>query len=284
MTTIKSKLLVLALPFMLGGIASAQVGIGAVQSDERRNTLNDLAAHKLTLPPTELETLLRGALSDEDPDIRQRGLWVVSGRAGVLRFAPTDENRATWRAERSVLVALRPRILESLSEPTLKVRLAAIAALGNLDYAPGVSGVRAVSISASTAHALARMYLTEPSPAARAEAMKAFALLTPPQTHGFEPETLATIAAGLSDQNADVVQIAALGVGNLRMRMLLPKVAVLLKSESKGVRLAAAQSIGAFGPQAAQYAADVEDAVSQETDPVMRQALQNVGKRLRGGH
>ncbi len=143
--------------------------------------------------------------------------------------------------------------------------------------------MRVVLISPATARTFAEMYSTEPSSIARTELVKGLALLSPAQTTGFDRECVTTITKALSDTSADVVQVAALGVGNLKLSALLPRVVALLKAESKGVRLAAAQAIASFGPDAVQYAPAVDAAIDHETDPIVRETLQGVARGLRGG-
>jgi HEAT repeat protein len=250
---------------------------GAPPISDKRAVLNDLAAHRTSLPPQELVAVLRSGITDSDPMVRASALWAVAGRAGGVRFSTGSERaerRAILRTERGVLEGLRPIILRRLQDDhDVEVRRAALAAAGNLDYDPDGGNDRSITLKPDFAKLLTAIFAKETSQDLRVEIVKSFALLSPKQAASIRNDSEAMLVAAALDPNPDVAAYGALGIGKQRLRSALPRIVGLLTRDGMNVRLFAAQAIGMFGREAAQYAPQVEAALAVERDVVVSKTL-----------
>src|SRR4029079_11870758 len=90
---------------------------------------------------------------------------------------------------------------------------------------------------------LANAYTHEQATGVRTEIIKTFALTDA------DPELrAASLTAALNDVAPSVVQYALFGVGKSKLFSAAPAAVRLLSVENKNVRLAAAQTVAAFGP------------------------------------
>ncbi len=244
-------------------------------ADDRAQLLDDLAAHRATLPLEELGRLLRSGLADPDPAIKARALAVIAGRAGAARFSQDDRTHEAWRTERPLLLSLEPAARQALDDGTADVRKQEILALGNLQF---VLGDASTDLPPGLLRAFADRYAREPDPDVRADLTYAIAVASP-STDGRE----AFLIVALGDA-APAVQAAALvGISESSPPAALPAIAARLGSTDPSVRLNAAVAIQAYGAAARTYAARLRAALAAEKDPAiaetLRVALEAIGTK-----
>jgi HEAT repeat protein len=251
----------------------------------RKATLNDLAAHRLSLPAAELTDVLTRALADKDDDVRKRGIFAIVGRLGALRVGaarlPGGPEPATskdvlverWRTERPVLAGLRTPLIALLADPGPAVRDGVIMALVLLDYEPGQPANFAVR--PETLQLLATTYERESSAKVKVQIVKTFAL-----TSTVSPLRDRLLLQALNDAEPGVLQFAAMGAGEAKLSVALPRLAELLEHPERAVRLNAVQAIAAQGPSAAAYQPQLQAALNEENDEIVRKTLQGAIARL----
>jgi len=279
MKTIRTPLVILTICALRLGLltcaesAAGQAGTGpqalafrGLGDAGKEQALNDLAAATAALPPDELVSVVAAGLADPSSSVRERALWAVARRAG--RPGAVE----VWRQERSTLRSMRAKVASLLADSDRQVRLAAIAALCGLDLDYDLKPGTPQTLSIATATALASQIGVEKLDQVRAHILNAFAWYAVPPA--FDARRDAVFARAFGDPSSQVIQGAAFAVGKHRIAALLPRVVPLLTHDAKAVRVEAAQSVAAFGPQARAYLPDLERALDAETDEMARNALQ----------
>lgn len=273
MTDLPRRWRPVALAALLLACATPRSAAAQPPVDDRAQLLDDLAAHRASLPLEELGTLLRGALADPDPAFKARGLAVVAGRAGAARFSQDDRILDAWRSERPLLRSLEPAALQALDDAATAVRKQAILALGNLQF---VLGDNASTLPPTLLRAFADRYAREPDPSVRADLTYAVSV-APPLTDGRD----AFLIKALDDGAPDVQAAALVGLGESSPPAALPAIAARLGSTDPAVRLNAAVAIQGYGTAARTYAARLRQALDAEDDPAiantLRVALEGLG-------
>lgn len=254
-----------ALAALLLACATPPAATAQPPADDRTQLLDDLAAHRATLPLEELGRLLRGAMADPDPAFKARALAVVAGRAGAARFSQDDRILDAWRTERPLLLSLEPAARQALNDAAPEVRKQAILALGNLQF---VLGERSSALPPALLRAFADRYAVEPDPSIRADLTYAIAV-APPSTDGREP----FLIKALDDPAPDVQAAALVGISESSPPAALPAIVARLGSTDPSVRLNAAVAIQGYGAAARTYAARLRQALAEETDPAIAGTL-----------
>jgi HEAT repeat protein len=231
--------------------------------------LADVTMHRSVITPAALQALLIGALQDPSPQVREAALLAIVSRAGAPRFARTAEITAQWREEYPLLQALRSRVRTATSDPDVRVRRAALLALGNLDYAGKPDSE--TPISNETLGVLRAMFMSNEDQKIRQEIMKAVALKPNPEAAIDD-----IVRIGIDDGSAGVRQYAVFAAARVRSASLLSQVATKLTDADTGVRLAAASALERYGPPAKAYLAQLRDASRLESDPRTRQLMERV--------
>jgi HEAT repeat protein len=199
-------------------------------------------------------------LDDPDPDLRVAAANAVAGRAGAVRFKRTAQMENEWRQDVETLRAFRPRLWRALDDPNEQVRLAAILALGNLEY-QGQERDGNIALGLELLTRLAALYEGEPTLLVRVEIAKTFAL-----TSTDAPVRWNTLEVMLRDPAADVQQYAVVGVARSRSPETGARLLPLLASESRAVRMNAVQAIAMRGEESRAYVDDLRRMLSVETD------------------
>lgn len=267
----------------LGGVPSSALSHAQDGVDkEQLKALDDIVTHQSSLSTDEIVAVISSALASPSARVRGRALWTFSSQVAESRFRQTPDAVERSKAAHIALMPMKSKIIDALRDNAAEVRIAAMAALGNLDYIPG-DRVAAVTRTPQTARILAGRLQAEPSPTARSEIVKAFALMDREQVVEGVAETRdAVIGVALGDSDADVVQFGALGVGRQRLSIFLPATVSLLRSSSLKVRMAAAQSISMFGSAALPHITALQAAADRESDPRVKQTLEGALLRLQG--
>lgn len=234
----------------------------------RRATLNDLASQRFSPEPEVTGALIASGLKDATVEVRLSAIYALAGRAATARFGKREEHKALWAVERPTLLRLRSAALEALGDSSAKVRQGAIIALVNLAYEQGAP-INNVRLSGDVTAVLARQYQTEAEASVRAEIMKTFAL-TSVLPDGRET----TLVRGLSDDVAEVVKYAVLGLGRARSQRGLKLVADRLSHSDRGVRLQVAQAMVSYGLQAKAYLDLIQNAADSEENDVVKRTLE----------
>lgn len=241
----------------------------------RRFTLNQLAAHKIQMPPSVLADVIRAGLSDRDQSVRALAAYAAAGRAAALRFGDASQ-KELGASERPALISLRPLLLRLLDrDDDSRVRQASIIALVNLEYEGGPSHNR-ILLRDDFAAAMAKRFTVEEDSGVRIEIAKTFAL-TSAESVGRHN----VLMEALSSQDSRLLEYAVLGLARSRPPEALGKIVPLMKRPEKNVRLQAVQAVAAFGPAARQFIPEVEQALAAEKDEVVRRTLEATLELLR---
>jgi hypothetical protein len=230
---------------------------------DRRAEVAALSDPGRLLAPNDIE-VLSAALHDATADVRRQACLVVVRRAWAARASKVPDNLARWQIERPMLLALQPDLLRLFSsDPQRRVRLQAIVAAGNLEYI----GTPNLTISEPLAKALAAAYALDQEGVVRAEIVKSFALTE--QTNA----SRAILFRALADADPTVVQFAISGIARAHDASALPRVAALLRHPADSVRIAAAQTLGSFGPVARSFVLSLRAASDAENNEVAKRTL-----------
>lgn len=215
--------------------------------------------------------IVTAGLMDSAVRTRRNALNVITNRSISMRNMPIDARRGLVD-EKATLADLMPAALHALEDEDSSVRMDAIVAIGNLDFALSpTDGPMQVSLRAGTA--LARAYDVEKNPAVRGQLVKSFALMSGPAAVPTQAIGDALIGKALDDPNDYARATAITGVGVRHIAALLPKLAKFLKAPSSEVRLQAAQTFARFGKEAQPYVTDLRAAAAVETDEVVKKTL-----------
>jgi len=233
---------------------------------DKRATLNALAAHRVPAPPEEVAFVIEAGLLDVDDDVRLSAVYAAAGRAAGARFGLDKRFLDTWNAERSALSRLRPIVLKTLADTNPRIREGAIIAIGNMDFEPGVRGIR-VRLRDDSVDALLHRLSVETHPSVRIELAKSLALTQP------DARTHDRLFALLADPSSEVVQYAVMGFGQSKAPEALPRLLPLLKHGDRGVRLMVAQSLAAQAEACSACVKDLEEALQVEQDDIVRKTL-----------
>ena len=260
--------------FAQGPVLDAQ-GFRRASVQNKRMTMNALAAHRVSPAPEALVELLEAGLEDAEPSVRLTAAYATAGRAGAARFGRDAAKRNQWNAERSTLLRLRPALIVRVDDPDPKVRQAVVIALVNMEY-DGSPALDSIRLGQDVATAFAKRFPAEKDPLVRAEIAKTFALM---QAENAQHEAI--VLAGLADSDARVIQYAVLGAARSRPAAALPTIVEMLGRPEQNVRLQAAQALAAYGPPARAYLARIEGALAAERDPIIRKSLEATVDLLR---
>ena len=233
-----------------------------------------IAEAREAIDPTASAEILDDALVSSESEVRLAGLGAIGRQSFEARQRP-GAGRANALALSTAVVN---RTRDLMRDPDPKVRLAAIIAAGNIDMLSHSDNMGRPTVSDSLLAELGGAYEVELDGRVRTEIIKAFALL-PPGKDNRQARQL--FEAALDDAEPQVLQYAALGIASYRLQPLLARLSVLLQSDSRIVRTAAGQAIGAFGPSAAGQLDDVEAALARETDDVARRTLEGALAAIR---
>lgn len=236
----------------------------------RSKILRLLVGHSAAPSPQTFE-IIREGLRDSDVEVRKTALLTVAGRAANQRFLRPAVSGVTATAQAGAASPdLADHVWNLLDDPEAQIRHAAVLAVANLDLQTAATESRSDRLSPELSNRLAKMYRTELDGAVRAEIVKGFALLPDIQASSFGA---AFFALALDDAEPDVLAYAARGVASWALPQLTPQVSLLLQSDHVRVRLAAAQSLGAFGSRSSGFLGALQKALAAEADPVVRVTL-----------
>jgi len=260
--------------FALGALATAQPAVStpaqfqSAAPEAKRAFLNALALHKASLEPSELVNVLVRGIQDSDPEVRAVALTAFASRAGSVRFKQTDARVQRWLREHPALMGVREVATAALRDPDERVRLAAILALGNLEYRLGDPPV-GLRISDQLLQRLAHLFRSDPSSSVRQEIAKSFAWCSTESSTRTD-----LLLDALNDESPAVVAQAARGVGNMRLPEGLPRILNLLAHKDRNVRLVVAQALAEYGTAAVPFLGELRMAVLSETDGITKKTLE----------
>lgn len=242
----------------------------------KRRLLATVAKQQVILTQKDLSVILIAGLGDSDAGVREETCNLVAAKAGGIRFAPTPARREDWKQDRPTLLSVEAQLLQLIaSDPSEKVRLAAILAQDNVEYRGDEKSEKDIKISRALAETLAARYTKEPAESVRAEIVKSMALASSDSpTHG------RTIQLALADPAPGVIQLALAGIGRMKLAESLPQVVELLGHPSAKVRLASVQALGEFGAVAKPYVGRLTAAGVAETDNNVRASIQGLVARI----
>lgn len=224
-----------------------------------------LAARRVAIPAQEIPARILAGLQHDDERVQSAALWTLASRAAGPRFSKEPQVAQDWAAERPLLTPLRALAVDMVRSPNPRVRHAAFAAIGNMDYQLGQPG--ALRLGADTLNIILIAFPSESEPSLRAEMVKAIAL------DAYAVAGRPLLISALSDRDPYVVRMAATGIGEHRLTEQMPALATLLNHQASIVRLAVAGAFSVFGRAAVPYLAALKDAAARETDWVTEQTL-----------
>jgi HEAT repeat protein len=234
----------------------------------RQQALVAIIQGQLQVAPEELAAIVGFAVVDPDITTREAACSVVMATAARGRGQITTEARPYWQAAAAALLTLNDqlvRVMMSDGEP--RIRQSAILALGSLH---GTVDSASSRIPSSLADALATAYGKESSDRVRTEIVKSFAL-----TETESPRRGEILARALADPAPGVVQFAVTGIGRMRAPDGLRLVVDMLRHSERGVRVAAAQAVAAYGAAAKPYLPQLREALAVERDEITRKTLES---------
>lgn len=264
-----TRLVVWALAIGLGPLGAGEVRAGQTtqQGSEKLSRLNRLADRRDSPPPQQIREVIASGLADDNEEVQLTALWALSSRVAGARFDRSDAVLRATILERPTLAPLRALVLPKVTSPSHRVRIAALAALINMDWEPSADS-RAPGLSNEVIALLVSRYRLEQHPGARSEIVKSLAF--DGDAEGAEP----TIAQALDDPSPIVVQFAIVGVERHKMASQLPKLAELLGHESPIVRTAAAGVMGTFKTEALPFLPRLKLALAAEQEIKVRFTMQ----------
>lgn len=243
---------------------------------QKRQALGRIASHNAVATSVEAEHVLRAALADPAPEVREAGLFALAGR---LRSAGRSaELVEVWRREAPSLRTARAVAVKLLADADPKVRVAAMNALCAIDFDPTKAVEEANTLAQPTAAVLVHVYSTDGSPVVRAHSISLLGLT--PIAKSAAGLVDAALVKALADSQSGVVQSAATGIGRRKIAMALPDLARLLSDKRPEVRMRSAQAIGQFGAAAKPLLPELEAALSRETEDIVRKTLDAVIQRF----
>jgi len=172
-----------------------------------------------------------------------------------------------WKQEYAMLQTLRPQVATATSDADVRVRRAALLALGNLDYSGRPDSE--TPVSDATLEVLRVMFHSDSDGKIRQEVMKAVALRPNPETAIGD-----FLLSGLDDAVPGVRQYAIVAAARVRSTASMPRVADALRDSDDGVRMAATSALGRYGSAARPYLPELRAALSAERNNRIRAQME----------
>lgn len=240
---------------------------------QKRGMLLQIFLHEKAARPEDIADVIRAGIKDEDPTIREAALAVIVSRAAGPHMLRTPAIRDDWRNDRQALQALRPQVAEALQDQVEAVRVEAVTALASLDFDPAQSDLE---LSFTTVELLVRHFYADSSPKVRAKIVGGFSTDRTVNSAGVRR----LLIDAFDDDDHRVRHAASFGADRLG-RDGIPLLVRLLRDSQRAVRSQAALMLTKLGPEASDYLSQVEEAIAQERDAVVRQRIQTAITAIR---
>lgn len=229
-------------------------------ASERRSVIKSIIEHQSSLPASNQAELIREALLDSDPIMRLGGLAAI-----VSRRIPGQGITLTPAEAQLFGKVLRFHVIRALDDPSERVRREAVGALASVDFVTGAQH----GITPDTERILAQRFYLDVDAGVRARIVSGLAS----ETGTLSSEAQRVLLDAFGDSDRRVRHTATFGVLRLEPTIGLEQLVRLISDSDRGVRVQAALTIAKFGPNGAQYNADLRRALETEQDAQVREAL-----------
>jgi hypothetical protein len=243
----------------------------------KQQMLDGIMTQRVSIASAELADVLRIALQDSEPSVRERALLAIAARAGAPRFLNNSQTQARWRTDHEALQSLRSLVISSLRDSEENIRHDGVLALGNMDF-DLEAATPTPRLSEETLRALQTTYIGESSGKVRAEIVKGIAL-----SANDSPAVRQFIVTAFDDLYAGVRQYAAVAAARRNDPSFVEKLMQRMRGDAdSSVRFASASAIASYGSLVVNRIPELRTILEAERDQKVQGELQRTISRLEG--
>jgi hypothetical protein len=254
-------------------VSSPGAAFRGASFEAKRDALVQIILHERSGTPQELASIIGAGLGDDDARIRQGALAAVTSRASGPHVLKSDVAARQWQTDRNSIQALRAQVQQAVEDPVESVRLEAVSAMAALDFDPAMP---AIELRPATVNLLIRRFYADASPQVRARIVGGFSTDGTVDSAGVQR----LLVDAFADGDKRVRHAASFGAERLGADGI-PLLVNQLRDREREVRMQAAFMLTKSGAKASGYLSQVEEAVAQERDAVVRQRMQGAISAIR---